>query len=282
MRVEHLGDETEEPETAVLAAVHGDEPCGVRAIEALLADPPAVERPVKLVVANERALESGSRYVDEDLNRAFPGDPDADSHERRLAADLEREIEDCTVLALHSTQSHDEPFAVVSAQTDRTRSVCARLPVAAVVDVGERVEGRLFAVADAIEVECGLQGTDAAARNAEAVVRAFLAATDVLPDAPDRRSLPEPRSLSAPNRRSLPVFELTRPLPKEPGGSYEVFVENFEAVEAGEIWAAIDGQPVVAEEGFVPVLVSPEGYDEQFGYAAEKVGETGRTGETGS
>lgn len=260
MRVDHLGDGNHTPEVAVLAAVHGDEPCGVRAIEALLADPPEVERPVKLLVANEDALAAGTRYVDEDLNRTFPGDSDAESREKRLAADLERELRDCVVLSLHSTQSHDEPFAVVSGRGDLVQSICPQLPVAAVVDVGERVEGRLFAAADVIEVECGLQGTEAAAEHAETVTRAFLAATGALPDAPARRA--------------CPIFELTRPLPKA-SGDCEVFVENFEPVVPGDTWAAVDGQPVVAEEGFVPVLVSAEGYEEQFGYAAEKVGEMG-------
>lgn len=260
MRVEHLGNNPEQATIAILAAIHGDEPCGVHAIERLLGDPPAVERPVKLVVANEEALARGRRFVDEDLNRAFPGDPDADSHERRLAADLERELRGCTVLALHSTQSHDEPFAVVSGLGEHVRTLCPRLPVEAVVDVGERVEGRPFAaITRTIEVECGLQGTDGAAENALAAVRAFLGATGAIPDA----GLP---------RRSLPAYRLVRPLPKEPAGSYEVFVENFEPIAAGEAWAAIDGRSVVAEEGFVPVLVSPEGYDSQFGYAAEKVG----------
>ena len=259
MRVEHLGNEkARTPEIAILAAIHGDEPCGVRAVEAILADPPEVERPVKLVVANEEALVRGSRYVDEDLNRAFPGDPDADSHEKRLAAKLARELHGCTVLALHSTQSHDQPFAVVSGQDDLVRSICPRLPVEAVVDVGENVEGRLFAVADVIEVECGLQGTNEAVDNAARIVREFLAATGALPDVPDRSS--------------VPIYRLSRPLPKESGETYEVFVENFQPVGAGETYAATDGRGVVAEEEFVPVLVSPEGYETQFGYAAENIG----------
>jgi succinylglutamate desuccinylase len=74
MRIEQFGEG--DPEVAVVGGIHGDEPCGVRAIERLLENPPSVRRPVALVVANERALAAGTRRVDEDLNRAFPGDPD--------------------------------------------------------------------------------------------------------------------------------------------------------------------------------------------------------------
>ncbi len=91
MRVAQLGSGT--PEIAVVAGIHGDEPCGVRAVERLLDDPPAVERPVKLVVANETALERRVRFVDEDLNRTFPGDPNAKTHEGQLAHRLVEELE---------------------------------------------------------------------------------------------------------------------------------------------------------------------------------------------
>jgi len=178
MRIHELGDGT--PEVAVVGAIHGDEPCGARAIDRLVDAAPAVERPVKLVVANEEAAARGERYVDEDLNRAFPGDPNADSHERRLAHALKRELRDCTTLAFHSTQSYADPFAIIDTVDPVSRSVCKRLPIELVVETGDRTDGRLIAHARSIEVECGLQGSATAARNAWDVLRHFLAATDVL------------------------------------------------------------------------------------------------------
>jgi predicted deacylase len=256
MRVEQLGDGT--PELAVVAGVHGDEPCGVRAVERLVDEQPAVQHPVKLVVANEAALERGVRYVNADLNRVFPADLADDAYERALATRLEAELADCVTLSLHSTQSHAEPFAVVEAVGDLARRVCPRLSIVAVVEAGHVGEGRLFASADLVEVECGLQGTETAAENAYTLAREFLTAVGALPG--DTVA------------RDLPVFRLVRPIPKESGDEYEVFVENFEPVDAGETFAAVDGEPLVADEPFSPVLVSPRGYADVFGYAAEKVG----------
>ncbi|WP_435346847.1 succinylglutamate desuccinylase [Haloarchaeobius sp. HRN-SO-5] len=260
MQVTKLGDGR--ADVAVVAAVHGDEPCGVRAIERLLGDRPAVERPVKLVVANEEALERGVRYVEEDLNRAFPGYPDGETHEKRLAYDLAHELEGCRTLAMHSTQSHDEPFAVVDGVDDFAREICPRLPVASVVETGRFVEGRIFkAVPETVEVECGLQGTEDAAWNAYRLVLGFLMATGVLPGI-------------APSRRT-PVFRLTRRIPKTRADEYEVFASNFAPVEAGETYAAVDGEGVLAEEPFYPVLLSSYGYEDVFGYAAERIGTVG-------
>jgi predicted deacylase len=260
MQVTKLGEGR--AEVAVVGGIHGDEPCGIRAIERLLRDAPEVRRPVKLVVANEEATERGVRYVEEDLNRAFPGYPDGETHEKRLAYDLAHELEGCRTLALHSTQSHAEPFAVVDGVDDFARAICPRLPSAAVVETGRYVEGRIFkAVPDTIEVECGLQGTDDAAANAYLLVLSFLTATGVLPG-------------NAP-ARTTPLFRLERRIPKQDADEYEVFVDNFEPVEVGETYAAVDGEPVVADERFYPVLMSSYGYDDVFGYVAEQVGYVG-------
>jgi succinylglutamate desuccinylase len=261
MRIEQLGEGT--PEIAVVAAIHGDEPCGVRAVECVLAESPAVERPVKFVVANEAALEQGTRYVEEDLNRAFPGDPDADTHERRLAADLAREIRDCTTLSLHSTQSYAEPFALVDTVDAVARSVCPYLPVSVVVETEAQSEGRLIEYPHVVEAECGLQGSEQAAENGYELIRGFLRATGALVD-------DEP--VAGDDRDEVVVYRLGKPIPKDAADEYEVFADNFEQVPAGEAFAAADDRELVADEAFVPVLMSPYGYENVFGYRAERVG----------
>jgi predicted deacylase len=258
MRIEQFGEG--DPEVAVVGGIHGDEPCGVHAVEHFVDERPDVERPVAFVVANEEAIERGTRYVETDLNRAFPGDPDGASHEERLAHAIGEAIGDCTTLALHSTQSYEQLFALVDEVDDLTRSVCPRLSVDAVVETGAR-DGRIFdAVPATIEVECGYQGSERAAANAVQVTREFLGATGVLPDAEHHRDV------------ELPVFRLGDPIPKAAAEEYEVFAQNFQEVIAGEAFAAVDGEVIVAEEAFHPVLMSAYGYEDVFGYTAERVG----------
>lgn len=257
MRVYQLGEGT--PQVAVVGGVHGDEPCGARAVERIVSDDPPVERPVRLVVANERALERDVRYVDRDLNRAFGDDVASDAHEYGLASELAEELTGCTVLSIHSTQSYPEPFGIVNGFDGPVRDVAPRLSVEALVDV-DAEEGRLFAVeaTDLIEVEAGLQGTDRAAENAYRLAREFLTATGALPG----------RTVS----REVPVFRIGERVEKPAAERYEVFAENFDRVTAGDPFAAVDGEPLVAEEPFVPVLMSARGYEDIFGYAGDRVG----------
>ena len=268
MRVYELGEGT--PEVAIIGGIHGDEPCGPVAIERLVAESPAVRRPVKLIVANEEALDAGVRFLDEDLNRAFPGDVDAESHERRLAAALSRELRGCTTLSLHSTQSYAEPFALVDRVDAVTRAICPRLPISVVVETDRFTDGRLIEHPHTIEVECGLQGTDEAAENGYDLVRAFLDATDVLDD--DDERVPAATRATTTGDGEVVVYRLLDPIPKSKEGTHEVFATNFEHVDAGDRFAATDGSPVVADRSFYPVLLSANGYEEIFGYIAERVG----------
>jgi len=255
MRVAQLGSGT--PEIAVVAGIHGDEPCGVRAVERLLDERPSVERPVKLIVVNEKALERRVRFVDEDLNRTFPGDPNAKTHEGQLAHDLVSEIEGHLTFSMHSTQSHADPFAIVNGVSETAKAIVPQLPVASMVETSNFAEGRLFSTVDTVEVECGLQGSETAAENADRLTRAFLTAVDALP--------------GDTVHRDLPVYRLTDVIDKEQADTYEVFVENFTEVEAGAPFAAADGKKQIADEPFYPVLMSPNGYRNVFGYTAEKV-----------
>lgn len=264
MRVCEFGDD---PEVAVVAGIHGDEPCGPDAVEALLDDPPTFGRPVKFVIANEEALEREVRYLDDDLNRAFPGDADAESHERRLARRLLPELDGCTTLALHSTQSYGRPFALVDTVGQTAAEVCARLPIDAVVETAVYAGGRLIDYPGVIEVECGLQWSASAAENATDIVRSFLSATGVLPG-----------ELGTDDGGDVPVFRLTGRVSKAPAEDYDVFVENFERVEPGVPFASADGEERVAEEPFYPILMSAEGYEEVFGYAGERVGRLAEAG----
>ncbi|PSP33750.1 succinylglutamate desuccinylase [Halobacteriales archaeon QH_10_67_22] len=258
MRTVQLGDG--DPEVAVVGGIHGDEPCGVRAVERFAGERPAVARPVVFVLANEKAVDAGLRYVDTDLNRSFPGDPDSPHHEERLAHTLGETVGDCETLALHSTQSYERMFALVDELDAFSRRVCPCLSVDAVVETGP-AEGRIFeSVPRTVEVECGLQGTERAAENAVRVTREFLGATGVLPAVDKSRD------------RDLPVFELGDPVPKTDAQEYEVYAENFEQVAAGERFAAADGEAVVADEPFHPVLLSAYGYEDVFGYTARRTG----------
>jgi len=112
LKVETLGDG--EPEYAVIGGIHGDEPCGKNAVERFLDSDFEVQKPVKMIIANEKAFDEDTRFTDCDLNRSFPGDLESNLYEERLATRILEEVEDLKILDLHSTRSHKEIFAALS------------------------------------------------------------------------------------------------------------------------------------------------------------------------
>jgi succinylglutamate desuccinylase len=256
MRVERLGDG--DPEVAAVGAVHGDEPCGARAIERFLAEGPTdrVRRPAVLVVANERALAAGERYVEADLNRVFPGDPEGDTHEERLAHRLLSEAGEAFTLGIHSTVSTTEPFGTLANLTPEKARVMQALPLTHAADFTGVVEGRSVTLPRFVNVEAGNQGTDAAAEDAYACLLAYLREMDVLPGDPD----PTPTTL----------YRVSNIVRKESGRKYRIERENFQRVPAGEVYArSLDGEHVLRAQGDVwPVLMSAGGHETLLGYTA--------------
>ncbi|MFB6072973.1 MAG: succinylglutamate desuccinylase/aspartoacylase family protein [Halobacterium sp.] len=250
----------DDPDVAVVGGVHGDEPSGPRAIQYVLDREPDLERAVKFVLANPAAAVAHRRYLDADLNRSFPGDPDADAREERLAAELRDELADCLVLSIHSTHSAVEPLAFVSGDNPEAQAAASRLPVANVVNHDPAVDGAFASTEGVVSVEAGRQLTEDATTNAAKLVRAFLRLTGALPG--------EPKSAD-------PDFYTIRDAVEKPAGEdAQLLADNFERVDAGDAYAETADEQFVADEAFYPVLMSETGYEDIFGYRGEFVGET--------
>jgi predicted deacylase len=246
---------TGETTVAVVCCLHGDEPCGKRAVERLLAEYGDVEG-AKFVLANPRAYERGERYVEADLNRTFPGDPDADTDERRLAPRVLEELRGHVVLDVHATESRPTPFALFHRRTDAVFEAARNTGIERVIDIGF-VEGGLIGHVDGVSVEFDRTDPEGAAEGAYRTTRNFLANYGLI-DAEPAGADPV-------------VYRVYDEIPKEREG-FELLFENFERVGAGEVFAR-DGREVIEAGGtFYPVLTSEEGYEDIYGFEAEQEG----------
>ncbi|WP_172824931.1 succinylglutamate desuccinylase/aspartoacylase family protein [Halorientalis sp. IM1011] len=246
-------------DVAIVGGIHGDEPSGVRAVRRVIESNPSFQRPVKLVIANPPAVASHRRYLDVDMNRVFPGDPASPDQERRLAAATLKEINDCSVvLSLHSTHSYDDPIALVSRSNPPVQGLAARLPVSHIVDPTPCFDGAFPACAPVVSVEAGRQLTEEATENATDIVAAFLRLTDALPG-------------EVPTTDST-YYTVTDAVSKQPDTDYELQIENFEVVEPGTTVARSEDREYVADDAFVPILMSETGYDDILGYKGETAG----------
>lgn len=247
------------PEIVVIAGVHGDELSGIRAVRRLREADLDLQRGVAFVLANPAAIEAGERYLDSDLNRVFPGDPDGD-REERIAAQLCEFVEGRTSLSLHGTEAEPTPFALIHSAQEREFELASKLPVPHIVDHWGVNERTITTCGFTVEIELTSTDSEEATDAAEYQARAFLQRVGALPGEP-----PD----SDPD-----YFHMNEPLPKPDGESYESHVENFERVSEGTVYATVDGEDLTADESFWPVLTSAEGSEGIFGYRGHKIGES--------
>ena len=239
-------------ELTVVGSVHGDEPAGRDAIENFLEEEHEFLRPVQFIVANEEALEKDERFLDTDLNRSFPGNSESKSHEERLAAKIMEEIKGTKVLDIHTTRSFPQPFATLTDLNEVTRDLLESAGVKNAVLFSEE-SGTLHEQTDGVVVETGYQGSVQARKNAEGVIRNFLAAQG---------------AIETDFEKSDPlIFQYYETVE----GDWEFLADNFKKVEKGQVYAQRDGEELEASEDFYPVLMSTKGYDGQLGFKAKKL-----------
>ena len=69
----------------VIGGMHGNEPLGIAIVKLFQKNP---VKNVDVVLANDLAIEANSRFVEQDLNRSFPGNSKSNDYEPRRAAQL--------------------------------------------------------------------------------------------------------------------------------------------------------------------------------------------------
>lgn len=69
----------------VIGGMHGNETLGLKVVK-LFQDSPVLE--VDTLLANEQAIEANCRFVEQDLNRSFPGDSKSDKYEFKRASEI--------------------------------------------------------------------------------------------------------------------------------------------------------------------------------------------------
>lgn len=242
------------PRIAVVGGIHGDEPAGERIVDRLADEVTVADGTLQLLVANEPALEAGTRYTETDLNRTFPGDIGAESYETALAPRITAVLEGAdAVLALHTSHSAPPPFAIYSNLTERVHRSVTGMPIEYVVDAGNLRDTTLDAkLPNTISLETGRQGSEEAVEFGLEATREFLRVHGILRD-------------QEPTHTEVTVVAIEEEVPKG-GGEPEVFYRNFEEIPEGEVFARDDVYTHrVTREGVVPVLASENGYEDIFG-----------------
>ena len=275
------------PLVVAVGGIHGNEPAGPTAVRRLLAASAGRLRRGRLVglLGHPRAFARGVRQLDEDLNRVFtparlaapgttvPGTTVPESAEaacaKTLLTALRSEVaaydpDEVIVVDVHTTSADGGDF-VAMGEEPATVALARGFGAPVVLGLAGVLPGTLCGYLDGDASAVGLPGA-----RAPASVRAFgyEAGAHGGPESPARAygllrgllarlGMTTPAALGAPAARtpgdplrpalSQVVFRLGIP----PGGQFTMLpgFRNFDPVQAGQVVAYLDGEPVALERG---------------------------------
>lgn len=172
------------PTSIILAGVHGDEKCGVKAFKKILPNLHIGKGQVFFMYGNPKAIKMNKRFTEVNLNRMFKKDDllskkDKRSYEYKRAQFLKRYFHKADVLLdLHeSSNIKSEVFAICE---KNAKKIAKYLPVKSVVSGFDKLQpggtdyymNRIGKIG--ICVECGYLGNPKSAMVAERVIKYFL------------------------------------------------------------------------------------------------------------
>src|SRR3989344_1699653 len=181
-----LTGEKEGPTSIILAGVHGDENCGIKAFEKLLPNLQIEKGQVLFGYGNPRAISENRRFTEANLNRMFKDDDklseeDKHSYEYGRAQFLKKYLNQTdALLDIHASfTANSKPFIICE---ENAKEVAKYLPVNLIVSGFDKIEpggtdyfmnsiGKI-----GICVECGYLGSSQSAQIAEKSIFAFLKA----------------------------------------------------------------------------------------------------------
>lgn len=287
----HAGGYAPGPTLICVAALHGNEPAGVRALrrvfDGLLAERLSIRGEFAGLVGNVAALRDGRRHTDEDMNRMWGADrvdergrsrEASSSSEVREQGELIRELNrllehatgEVLVLDFHTASSDTPPFTVLG-DTLRNREFARRFPLPIVLGLEEHILGTLMEHMSerghiGVAVEGGRHDDPAAVDHLESAAWLALACAGCL----DRKDIPNADLHEARLRRAVvgipAVLEIIHRHEAAPDFRMKPGLQNFQPVRRGEALATEDGRTVPAPRAgrvFLP-RYQPTGNDGFF------------------
>lgn len=248
---------------SIIGGIHGDEPLTgavILYLEQILQQIQLSNTvQIELILANEKALSKNVRYIDVDLNRHLKTTKKSDEHEIQLAHQLDSYLQNSdSILSLHSSKSVPPVFSIAG-DINYNKDLLTALPHKNTVkDTGDgSVEAEYKT---AINVEAGHQQTNQVFYNGIIAANTFLTYHNATE-----------KPLSKINHTETNLFTVTDSLPKS-NGTPKTYYSNFEPIPQGKIIAEDDNiQHIAQEPNLVPILLSENGYQNQFGLIGKHI-----------
>lgn len=128
--VENINDAKESNKKILLMTyVHGDEPIGYDVVKSLVKKP-TTKKFFDWIVVNQKAALASKRYLEYDMNRIAPGNPDAEEYEMRRANEVIKIVKHYKyVIDIHQTRANNRTIIILSHATPSSIALALTLGI---------------------------------------------------------------------------------------------------------------------------------------------------------
>lgn len=239
---------------------HGDEKIGLQVADALEKLP--IKKGELIVhIANEKAFKLNKRFIDKDLNRAFPGKKNGNYEERR-AYELSPFIKSADiVIDIHSTTSELKNALIVTHLNAKIRKYIDVIsPQYALVMKATKNNTLISQAKIGIAFEYGKDDDQKAIDKVITGIKRLLAYFEMINFSSRKTKNPK-----------VTFFNVYGTVSKNKNMFLDKKIKNYKLVKKGQVYATIAGKKILAKNNFYPILFGQNNYEDIFGFAAKKI-----------
>lgn len=240
---------------------HGDELIGLnvaKELQKLGFD----DQVLQVQIANPRAYEAGVRFIDQDLNRAFPGKPNG-NYEQQRAHQLLPSIKSAdVVIDIHSTTSQLKDAVIVTKLDKQTRDCLQAIhPKYALIMEATQNHALIAHAPVGIAFEYGQENSPTVVQRVVTDINRLLNHLGVI------------KYHAAKRHRPTQFFRVHSEVKKPSGYILRENVKNYQLIPKGQVFASKEGKELRASEDFYPILFGQNNYEDIFGFMGAKLSE---------
>ncbi len=249
-----------QPKIAIVGCVHGDEIIGQKVIDKL-ATLKYEKGLIAFFLGNLPAIKLNKRFIQKDLNRAFPGKANG-RHEDLVAYKLKQELKDFDiVIDIHATNSNFDKAAVITNLNSKTKQLLRITPIKKVMLARERVFGEgnflIGSVKAGLALEYGPDKTGSNYPRAVRDVKTILRNLGVL----------KGQQTTYPNKDLYTIFDIYKVSDKFTPSKE---LKDFKLVAKGQKIGTANRKQIKSDKDFYPIFLGKGRYAGTLSLMASK------------
>lgn len=239
---------------------HGDERIGLKVARAIKKIDIKIGR-LTVNIANPRAFKLNKRFIDEDLNRAFPGKKNGNYEEQRAYKLLPLIKSADIVIDIHSTTSELRDALIVTKLNNKIKEYVYIISPKYLLVMNATKKTVLISHAKiGLAFEYGKDNDPKVAEKIIDGIKSLLVHIGMIEKLKKNETKIKPS-----------FFDVYKSVPKPKGAILDKKIKNYTLVKKNQIYAFIKNKKIKAAEDFYPILFGNKNYKNIFGFAGKKL-----------